>query len=200
MIEELLKLTETLDYEENGGFSIAGVTRKDSTDLELHLKFDAGDDVLQNWSLLCRFEREHHIKLGSGTHIDVTDDHVLLWPYIRPRFSLWFTGSTESAPTVVGELWQANQELVGKALPFSRFINYAHDLEGLIAGGHGKLAEAPEPLISTYENILQMHGFKTSRPLLRGEGVPAFEPGKIRILILADSYVIANAVEARRTD
>lgn len=98
MLEELLKLTETLDYEENGGFYVAGAARKNSSDLELSIKFNDGvDDALQNWSLLCRREREHNIKLGSGTYIKVTNDHVLLWPYVKAHFSLWFTNSTKSA-------------------------------------------------------------------------------------------------------
>jgi hypothetical protein len=138
--------------------------------------------------------------LGWGSYINVINDHVLLWPHIKAHFSLWFTGSTESAPAVVGELWQAHQKLVGKWLPFAHFINNSHDLEDMIAGGHGKLAYAPESLISVYQGIMQKHGFKTSRPLLHGQGKPAVAPGEVVVLIVGDSYVVATAVEARQTD
>lgn len=202
MLEELLKLTETLDYEENGGICVVGAAwQNDKADLKILIEVNTGgDDALQNWSLICWSERENKLKLGCGNYLDVTDDHILLWPHIKPHFSLWFSGSTPSPPAVVGELLQAHQKLVGKWLPFSQFINYSHDLEGIIAGGHGKLAEGPEPLISVYQHIIHRHGFKTSRPLLYGEGKPAVEPGKIIVLIVVDSYVVATAVEACRTD
>ncbi len=202
MLEELLKLTATLDYEENGGICVIGAAwQNDNEDLEILIEVNTGgDDARQKWSLVCRSEREHKIKFGWGSYIEVTDNHILLWPYIKPHFTLWFNSSNESAIGVVGELWQAHQKLVGKWFPFSRFVNYSHNLEDLIAGGYGKLADGPEPLIGIYQDTMQKHGFKTSRPLLYGEGKPVVEPGKIIVLIVADSYVVATTVEAHRTD
>lgn len=199
MLEELLKSIETLDYEENGGIGVVGAAwQNDNEDLELLIHVNTGgDETIQKWSLLCRSAREHEIKLGWDQYIEVFDDHVLLWPHIKARFTLWFSGSTESAPTAVGELWQAHAKSVGRWRPFSESINYSHDLESMIAGGHGQLACETEPLISIYQDIMQKHGFKTSR-LLYGE--PAVEQGKIIVLIVSKSYVVATAVEARRID
>ena len=96
-------------------------------------------------------------------------------------------------------IWQVHHQLVGDWFPLSRFINCAHDFAGLVSGGHGKLAEGPEPLITAYQQVMQQHGFTTSltsRPPLYWNGEAWVEPGELVVVVLGSSYVVARGVEA----
>jgi hypothetical protein len=159
----LLDLTGTPEFEENGNFCLVCTTwQNDKEDLDLAIEVNTGqDETVQRWNLRCKLERGHNLVLGWHDCLEVTDDHILLWPHTQKVCSLWFSGSGQNALTVVGDLWQEHHKLIGNWFSFPHFLN-AFDLVGLVAGGHGKLAEGPEPLIAVYQQVMQRRGFKTS--------------------------------------
>lgn len=202
MLKELLELTYAPDYEENGGIAVVGVARPKNRDcLELFLEVNTGEDeIVQKWKLICRSECENNVVVGWGEKIEVANDHVLLWPYTKTVCSLWFSGSGEHALSVVGELWREHYKLVGDWFEFPHFLN-SFNFVDLVSDGHGKLAEGPEPLIATYEQVMVKYGFKTSvtsRPPVRWNGAAWVKPGNLVALIVAKSRVIASSVEAHR--
>ena len=202
MLQELLDLTETLDFEEDGGIIVVSATwRNDKEDLEIGLDLNTGEDEVQKWTLICKSEREHNIILGWGDNLEVANDHVLLWPHKKAVHKLWFNGSGEDTSAVIGALWQVHHKLVGGWFPFSRFLNCSDDFVGLMKGGHGKLAEGPEPLINAYQQVLQEYRIKNSitiRPPLHWNGSAWVDPGEVVVLFVGKCHVIASKVEARK--
>jgi len=202
MLQELIKLTETLDSEEDGGIIIVcAAWQNDKEDLELGLDLETGQDDIQKWTLTCKSEREHRLIFGWGDTLEVSNDHVLLWPHNKTVCELWFTGSNEDVSAVVGVLWKIHYKLVGNWFTFTHFLNYSHDFAGLLSGGHGKLAEGPEPLIIAYQQVMKECGFITSvttRPPLHWNGQAWVDPGNLVVLLVSKSYVIASSIEAHK--
>src|SRR5262245_8579387 len=57
------------------------------------------------WTLTCTGVREHELVLGlCDAPWDLSDEHVLLWPYTKPMAALHFNGRPASIPAAVGNL------------------------------------------------------------------------------------------------
>ena len=86
-------------------------------------------------------------------------------------------------------------------IPFQKYINSALRLSELIRGKFGMLADGPEPLVLSYEKIMQSFGFSTShhesrRPNYWNGEKWIEEKATLSVLILDQSYVIAEAFKA----
>lgn len=202
MLQELLALVDTLEFEESGGVGVIGANfGNDRKDLELLLEVRTGEDgVIQNWKATCRSVRASHIVLGASADLTVTDSHVLLLPFTGPARTLWFSRGSADTFQVIGELWHAHHTLLGHWFPFTQFVNCWSDLYGLIEGGHGMLAEGPEPLMLAYQAVLQRHGFTTSVTSRESDrnhraGVPLHQ---LIALIIGNLHVVAARIDAQR--
>lgn len=207
MLTDLLEVQDTWQFEEEGWLSIVSVVKQE-TELELVLRVSTGieDEPLQLWKLNCHQQQTHKISLGNiDGHTNLVKDHVLLWSYNQPVASLTFRhiGETIDAFTAIGRLYEKHIQLVQHWIPFWHYFNPHLSLPQLIAGGHGKLAEAPEPLIISYQQAMQESGFQCSY-LTRNPKQWDTKRGWIEesrdllALILGESYVIATKVTAKR--
>jgi len=190
MLQELIDLTETEEYEDNGGLITRGMTVSgDNTEILLNVK-TGRDDEIQTWKIICYDVREQSLGLEWNDLFELKRHHVLLWPHTQAVSSLWFSGSKRDAALVVGQLWQRSFDLVGKWLPFERFINQAYQITKFVGDGYGLLAKGPESLICAYQEVMDQHGYKTS--------ITSYTRTPIELVafIMGQSYVVAAKVEA----
>lgn len=204
MLHQLLDIIQTPAFSEDGNFCIVSASWQDENeDLEFKLKVNTGLDVdTQHWKIVCRSVCEHKIVLDCDDRLVVSDNHILLWPYTEKVCSLWFSGPHQEPFPIIGELWREHNKLTHRWLPFGRFLN-GSDFVSLIADGHGKLAEGPEPLIIAYQQVMQRHGFKTSTTSHKPRhwnGHAWVDPGTLVALVAGGSWVIASTVEAFRIE
>jgi len=203
MLQELIDLTGTEEYEDNGGLITRGMTVSGS-DTEILLNVKTGcDDETQLWKVVCFGVREQSLGLEWNDFFELKRDHVLLWPHIQNNYSLWFNGPKRVAATIVGQLWQRHFELVANWFPFQRFINQAHQLTNFVGDCYGLLANGPESLILAYKQIMDEHGYKTSvishKPKF-WDGEKFIPPGELVAFLMGQSYVVAASIEAHRIE
>ena len=203
MLEELLAITNLVDFENYGSLRLTGIEwSEDALILSLNVVADEYPEVHPNWQVVCSNVREDSLSLGYSYELQLFNDHVLLWPHSMRTSATSFYGKSENPSAVAGALYERHWELAGKWIPFHRFLNSGVRLTELIAGGFGTLAEGPETLILAYEEVLQQHGFSTSHSDPRnpvywaGEGwLP--EKAVLSALVLDESYVVAEHFVAR---
>lgn len=178
--------------------------------LETILHFeDEEDDYSEKysvWEFICSGVRQQKIVLGDCLYYDLCDenfDHVLKWKYTKPLCSVSFYGKTENPLGVIGGLYDTHIKAVGDWIPFNTFLNMSSELENLISGGFGLLAEnVPEPLAIAYENTLKKFKFSAShtKPKLvsywNGEKRTT-DIVPIILLILGESEIITEKIEAK---
>jgi hypothetical protein len=97
---------------------------------------------------------------------------------------------------LVGQLFLTHQRLVADWIPFDRYLNNHVDLDALLGGGYGKLADGPEFLVAAYAAILERHGVSPSllpaRPAKWYDGRAWVETEThLNTLILGGSFFVA---------
>ena len=203
MLEELLAITNLVDFEDYGSLRLANVEWSEgSLTLSLDVSADEYPDVHPRWQVACSGVREDCLSLGYSYDLQLSNDHVLLWPHVARRTSTSFYGRCENPSAVAGALYERHWELAGKWIPFHRFLNPGVRLTELIAGGFGMLAEGPEPLILAYEEVMQRHDFSTShldpgKPVYWGGEGWIEEKAALSVLVLDESYVVAENFMAK---
>lgn len=217
MLDELITLTHSLDFEEYGELDLRGATCDLSPydpdnhsewqeldvlmTLSLNLDTGADTDAQQKWEVECRGMRGHQILLGQCNGLDFYDDHVLLWDYNLPKASMSFYGEAREPLAVVIALINCHSDLTGDCVPFDRYIN-GNPLE-MIAGRYGMLADGPLPLIEAYAKVLESFGIGTrianrGLDVLDDTGVFSGRP-KAKVLVLKRGcFVVASLFNARR--
>lgn len=201
MLNDLISLTGSHEFEEFGTLDLAGV-RVEGNVLTFSLNLNTGGDAdaHQSWEVECLDFLEHALLLGDCEGFDLQYDHVLLWPYIYPQASVSFYGAANDHLAVVGALYKRHLELVGHWIRFSQFMN-ANTVE-LIRGRYGMLANGPMPLVESYAQVLET--FDISARIT--DPKPAYYTNdefsglsEVAVLILkAGSYVVAPKFSARR--
>ena len=201
-MDNLLKKISSVDFEDYGSLRLIDAKRKGG-DLYLLLDVTADEepDVPRNVEITCRSPRESNLAPGHYNDFSISKDHVLLWHYAKPHTSTSFYGKTQDPLSVVGALYERHVELAGDWIPFQKYINSALRLSELIRGKFGMLADGPEPLVLSYEKIMQSFGFSTShhesrRPNYWNGEKWIEEKATLSVLILDQSYVIAEAFKA----
>jgi hypothetical protein len=142
------------------------------------------------------------LSLGYCYDLELSDDHVLLWPHAAPTSAISFYGKAENPSAVAGALYERHRELVDKWIPLHRFLNPGVQLTDLLSGGYGMLAEGPEQLILAYEEVMQQHGFSTSHrePTARvywEDHAWHEQTAALSVLILDESYIVAEEFVAK---
>lgn len=203
MLEELLAITNLVDFEDYGSLRLTHVEwSEDALTLFLNVSADEYPNVHPRWQVVCSGVREDCLSLGYSYDLQLSNDHVLLWPHVARRTSTSFYGKSENPSAVAGALYERHWGLAGKWIAFHRFLNPGVRLTELIAGGFGMLAEGPEPLILAYEEVMQQHGFSTShldpsKPVYWGGEGWLEEKAALSALVLDESYVVAEKFIAK---
>jgi hypothetical protein len=211
LFDELLAILDTSEFEDLGSLRLAGADSLNGA-LKLKLKVFLNEDVhvSQRWDIVCRSPREARLGFDLFYDIELSRDHVLLWPHTKPIASLsfYFKDGVEDPLAVVATLHERHRELTDDWLRFERFLNASPDypLSRCIANRYGVLAEGPAPLVEAYSEVLREYGATTSNVL------PTHAPGhrdrvewveglsNLSVCILGDSYVVASGFEAARLD
>ena len=217
MLDELITLTLSIDFEEYGALDLRRVTwdpsdydsdnysKSQEPDVPMTLSFNldtgAETDAQQRWEVECRGVWAHQILLGQCDGLDLYKDHVLLWDYNLPRASLSFYGEAKEPLAVVIALMSCHSDLTGDGVPFDRYIN-GNPLE-MIAGRYGMLADGPMPLIESYAEVLESFGIGTRiarRNLVALDDIGEFSGRpKPEVLVLTRGcFVVASTFNARR--
>lgn len=200
---DLLTVTSNIDFEDFGSLVLTRAVWSESViTLSLEMSSDEDPKVHPRWQVLCSGVKEDCLSLGYHYDLQLSDDHVLLWPHAARTSALSFYGKAENPAAVAGALYQRHSELAGKWIPFYRFLNSGVELTELISGGFGMLAEGPEPLILAYEEAMRQHGFSTSH---RDPSTPVYWGGKewleqkaaLSVLILDEAYIVAEKFVAK---
>jgi hypothetical protein len=116
---------------------------------------------------------------------------------------LSFRGSPQSPAELVGQLYLTHHRLVADWIPFDRYLNNQVDLEPLLGGGYGKLADGPEFLVAAYAAIIERHGVSPSllpaRPAKWFDGRAWVETeAHLNTLVLGESFFVAVDYAERR--
>ena len=205
MLNELINLTHSIEFEEYGALDLRGVSRVELNALRLSLNLNTGreTDADQIWEVDCIDVQEHQISLGHYERFSLYNDHVLLWPYNSPTAFLSFYGEAEDPLAVVRALMNSHFDLTENLVPFEQYMN-GHPLE-MIAGRYGLLAEGPMPLIEVYKTVLDSFGIGAQIAKYRHDfniGNDEFSGApKLEVLVLRNErscYVVASTFNARR--
>ena len=201
MLDDLIGLTWTDDFVEDGALHLAGVrAEEDVLTLSLNLNTGDGSGAFQSWEVECIGFLEHQLSLGECDRFDLEYDHVLLWTHIYPQASVSFYGEAKDHLAVVGALYERHLELVDNWIPFDRFMN-GNTIE-MIRGRYGLLAKGPMPLMESYAQVLE--AFDISASICNPR--PAYYTNdefsglsEVAVLIFdTRSYVVATKFNARR--
>jgi hypothetical protein len=105
---------------------------------------------------------------------------------------------------LVGELWEAHQDVTQGWFSFDTFLNAGLKTTDLLASGSGILATGPRPFLDPYAVVLERHGLRAAwvgegEPVEWRDGAWLPEKGNLQALVLDDSYIIGrNWTDARR--
>jgi len=160
MLNDLINLTHSHEFEEYGTLDLTGV-RVEGNVLTLSLNLNTGgdSDAYQSWEVECVDFLEQALSLGQCEGFELQFDHVLLWSYVQPEASVTFYGEADDYLAVVGALYDRHLELVGNWIPFGRFMN-GNTVE-MIRGRFGMLADGPMPLVESYSQVLESFNIGT---------------------------------------
>ena len=205
MLGELAAVLATLDFEENGAVLIAAARWLGDRTCRLLLDVQTGAETepRQAWLIRCADARTARVNGDWAASVALTTDHPLLLPYTQPRAELAFRGHAPDPRAVVGDLWEAHRAATGAWYPFEWFFNRGLPLAELLATGGGVLAEGPRPVLDAYAAAVAAHSVESSilaeRPPLRWlDGAWQPEPGRLRALVIGDSYVVAADFDVAR--
>jgi hypothetical protein len=135
---------------------------------------------------------------GGRVALALLDEHPLLLPQTAPTTELYVRDAPEDVAHLLLDLKRAHDEVTAGWLPFDDFLNRGYAAIGsrpATAGGMGLLARGPRPLLDAYAEVAGRHGMG---PRLVGGRDP--EPTPLHVLLLGDSWWVAEAFSAERTD
>jgi hypothetical protein len=126
-------------------------------------------------------------------------------PYLTKWVSLNFVGVSPSPSALVGELWEAHQNVTQGWFAFDAFLNRGLGITKLLASTSGSLAGGPRPFLEEYAAVLERHDrmraglIAEHDPLEWRQGIWRPDQGDLHALVLGDSYIIGcDWTDARR--
>lgn len=166
--------------------------------------FDCDDDEgYSNWEIRARVLIDYRIdKLGGELTLHESN-HVLTRQHTDTTNELFFKGFPRSAMETIGRLLVAHREVTGDWIPFERFFNSTSNLEELLNGGYGKLADGPTFLINAYMNVLSSEGLNPNALAPRSakwwSGNRWLEiTMPLVALVIGDSFLVAEGFEEQQ--
>jgi hypothetical protein len=206
MLDRLIALTETGEFEDSGGFRFSSI-EETSDGLILEVTVVPGDETdEQRWSIQCSSVREYRMYGEFATEVRVVSEHAVLLPFTEHVTQLYFSCPAPNPLATVGALWERHRQLVGSWLPFERFLNVLpNGLSGLLAvSSGGQLAGGPVSLLQAYAEVLTDHDVRWSllppRPPRYWDGgqwIVSMHP--LHALVFDRSYVVAERFDAERS-
>jgi hypothetical protein len=162
------------------------------------MNYDA-DETWKIWEVRALGLRDFCVREPHGD-LTIHQDHVLARQHTDCCVDLCFRGKPRSSAEIVGHLYRAHRQLVADWIPFDRYMNNQVDLEALIDGGYGKLADGPEFLVSAYAGVLKDGGISPSllppRPAKWFDGRNWIETeARLSTLVIGDSFYVAAAFD-----
>lgn len=197
MLDSLREIIDTGEFEDNGSLWIEEVSR-DSDSLLIRICLNLSDGPRERRTILCRQPRCDYLIAGEPSdYLDLSNDHVLLWPHRQQRVALYFNGRPNDRLSLLGSLVEAHYRTVGEWIPFTQYMNSALFAPSccLLDSGSGLLAEGPIKLIDEYRAVLHTYGIRHSSP-------PAREPTwwdgtrwqpeteELYVLIIGSSFIV----------
>jgi hypothetical protein len=202
MLDALIALTETDEFENFGGCICVQSFNASVGDVDLVLAVKTGDaSVEQVWQVHCTGVQQFHIQDRWVDTIDEATEHPLLWPFTDPLVTIYFRGPASTPLAIVGALYERHRELTGDWIPFHHYLNrYPGGLSALLQTSAGEFASGPAKIIDAYAEVLAQHGVRSSR-LQRGPAKiwneqPSVAPPSLQVLLLNQSFVIAEDFSA----
>lgn len=83
MLNDLISLTHSREFDEYGTIDLAGVKVEGNVlTFSLNLNTGGESDASQSWEVECVGFLEHQLSIGQCDQFDLEYYHLLLWPYI----------------------------------------------------------------------------------------------------------------------
>jgi hypothetical protein len=197
-MDKLLALIAEISYEDEEDILIRFLSAMWSErSFELRLGVFLNGSELGIWEVYCKDVFTYKLDDEDASSFKLMDDHPLLWKYKYESASAYFTGVPVDAEAAVGALYQDHENSVGSWIRFGHNLNGAQDLSGLLAGGHGLLANAPIPLLTLYKKTLSKYGVDVNWNRTYWS-VPKVG-GDLQVLLIGSSYVVGQGWSAKKT-
>jgi hypothetical protein len=187
---------ESIDADDLSILLVSAARNDGNLTLTLTLRsFD--DNLHEGWTVEAKGVRRSRVALGDcDGPWELSQDHVLLWPFNQPRASLYFNGKTADWSGLLGELFEVHHALVNDWLSFGECLRQLGRLHELSSAGHGLLAEGPQSLIEAYAERLRARRMAPSiltDPPKRWDGSRWIdETGQLVVMTLGESFVVAE--------
>ena len=205
MLDALLALTDTGEFEDDGGFRLVAFEESEAG-IALILMVDLGDDSPnQRWRLDCAGVQRFELHDEWIDMLETATEHPVLWDFTEPVVAAHFYGPARDPLAVVGRLYERHRALAEDWIPFHRYLNpFPGGTSALLQSTSGQLASGPARLISGYIEALAEHHVASStlapRPATVWNGQQWVAPPALQALLLNRSFVVAETFSASRTE
>jgi hypothetical protein len=195
VLNELLEITRTGEFEDNGTLVLQSSTWRDNSG-ELRFRVDHGTEVTSFWTLHCSGVIEYLLRDSQyqlGLNI-VKSEHPVIDQHCEPREGVYISRTPKDVDRIVGQLWAAHLKSADDWISFDRYLNRELPLRVLLESGSALLASAPTFLASVYIDVLESNRCEPSR-------VPAgpARAASAQLAHFGDSYVVASQISASRS-
>ena len=163
------------------------------------------DTPSQEWTVECLEVASFKLNHSVAQSLSLLEDHVLLWPFKEDTADAFFYGKPDSPAAAVGQLYEAHLAIAKGWIPFEHYFNRSMSLSTLLSAGDGKLATGPVRLLEVYKDVLSVHQttveIRFSHGPKRWDGTNwvAISSDQLRVLLLDETYVVANGFRATRS-
>ena len=201
----LLESVGGLDFEEDGSLLLDSAVWDHDGGVSVRLRVRVPDRAERRWRVTARRVRAGRLLHARWVErLSLTGDHPLLLPHVAAVGELYFVGRPVDVDATVGRLYAAHRRVAGDWFGPTAFLNATaqRPAAALLAGGHGLLAKGPTPLVEAYAAVLRAEGIRVTTPPARppvvwlDDGGWVRETGDLAVLLLDESYLVAEAFEA----
>lgn len=204
MLNTLIALTETEEFEDSGSFRFYSAHSTPGS-MTLGLLLFPGDGIdRQHWQIACFGVRDFSLRGEFADDLHLVSEHPILLPFTERVTDLHFYSPSPDPMATVGALFERHRQLVGSWIPFEQFLNRL-PLPELLVAQSGQLASGPVSLMEAYLDVLTERGIRSS---VLPSSPPKVWDGQdwivlntpLSALILQNSYVIAERFDARQVE
>jgi hypothetical protein len=146
--EDCLVRLDSLAFVEDGGLLTLSV--RDSRGLG------------SRWEVKATGLRDYRVAQCHGDLVLHERDHVAARQHTDTQQALYFAGVHPAVEETAGRLLLVHRAVAGSWIPFGRYLNSCRELEDLLRGGFGLLADGPSFLIVAYAEVLTAEGLDPS--------------------------------------
>lgn len=204
-MKELLRKTETGEFEDNGWLSLIS-SHWDGDDIELVLELNDGFEGSENTTWVVKATTVHEYKLFDAYDCGLNlfhDDHVAIAQFTDKTANLFFQGTSDTPLAVVGALYEAHTKIAQDWIEFEKYLNTNQTVSNLIEAGFGKLANGPVFLLKEYLAVLKDFGISANitdkMPPKRWDGSSWVAFASIpELLHFGGSYIVADHFHASK--